>query len=146
MVTYNFQTNKNNTSIIIITMDNNLIGEFENSKNNIYTLPNDCVGLLITYNWDIENKKFILYAPQIKDPHYVTKVKAIEEEIQNFIKTADNNPIYFAMPYETDYGILLTHKPEPFTGKLIGGGFEGHGTVAMIKDCPKNLLILGQND
>jgi hypothetical protein len=52
-----------------------------------------------------------------------------------------------ASPYDTMAEILLSRKPTKFLKYTdFSNSFEGHGSCAMIEDCPKRILILGQSD
>lgn len=46
--------------------------------------------------------------------------------------------------YETDFPILLFDEPQNKT-RLIGSGFN-YGSINMIRNCPKDILILAEND
>lgn len=69
----------------------------------------------------------------------------VPADMQAFI---DSHPDFvMAYGYQTIMGFLLSERPVKLSpNQLLGGGFEGHGTTAIINDCPKRLLILGQND
>lgn len=52
-----------------------------------------------------------------------------------------------AEPYDTEARILLSRKPKKkikYTD--FASSFEGQGSCAMIENCPKRILILGQSD
>jgi hypothetical protein len=52
-----------------------------------------------------------------------------------------------AAPYDTDVMIYLSRMPTKSVNyEDFGSSFEGHGTCAMIENCPKRILILGGND
>jgi hypothetical protein len=52
-----------------------------------------------------------------------------------------------AEPYDTYGSILLSRKPTKRVEYTdFAGSFEGHGSCAMIENCPKRILILGQSD
>ena len=52
-----------------------------------------------------------------------------------------------AAPYDTEVMIYLSRMPTKSVNyEDFGSSFEGHGTCAMIENCPKRILILGGND
>ena len=74
-----------------------------------------------------------------------------------FLPTNENNPdeiiewlhdkdkFWLANAYETDYYILFAEEPKKFEGKQNGSDFN-HGSTNILMDCPKNILILAEND
>lgn len=64
-------------------------------------------------------------------------------ELKNFIEKYPN--CFHVCAYETDGAFLLSEKPSKFTGGRRGSGFN-YGSSNILIDCPKNLLILAEND
>ncbi len=121
-----------------------LILHFEGKKckdvgDGFYTLSNEAKCLNVNFNWSDKMAVWEFY----KGGGLLKTKKEIEEFINS---TKDKKEIYMANAYETSSCLLLSEKPEKIKLKMEGGGFEGHGTTAFIDDCPKRLLILGQND
>jgi hypothetical protein len=50
-----------------------------------------------------------------------------------------------ANAYNTGITFLLSKKPRPFSGTLIGEGFN-HGSTNILMGLPKAILILAEND
>ena len=66
-----------------------------------------------------------------------------EKDIMNFIY--NHTDWRYAKAYETYSEFLLSKPPIEFKGKAMGSGFN-YGSTNIILDCPKQLLILAEND
>lgn len=84
--------------------------------------------------YDIEDIEFI----EVLEPPY----KEVEK-IENFIRKYPD--FYIASAYETQSTILLSREPMKFKGEQIGSEFN-YGSTNILKNCPKNILILAEND
>ncbi len=104
-----------------------------------YTLSDSALCLKVGFNWNDKKAVWDFYRSDILEE----KKKEIEEFINS---TKDKKEIYMANAYETSSCLLFSEKPKEIKLNIKGDGFEGHGTTAFIDDCPKRLLILGQND
>ena len=84
--------------------------------------------------WDLEDIEVI----NAGYPSKKTELDKFKEKYPNYAT---------AEPYDTQGRILLSKKP---TKKVkytdFASSFEGHGSCAMIENCPKRILILGQAD
>lgn len=65
------------------------------------------------------------------------------EKIKTFIKKYPGYVVGSA--YNTDMTIILSIKPPKFNGKWSGTGFN-YGSTNILTDCPKDILILAEND
>src|SRR4029078_6028339 len=87
--------------------------------------------------WEVSDLDFIKTRTDIPNPDI--------ELVTNFIRNAGDN-LRVANAYETSTVFLLNGDPKPFKGGILCVGFEGHGTTALLMNCPKHILILGEND
>ena len=71
------------------------------------------------------------------------KESVVENEIIEFIKEYPSFVV--ASAYETFTTFLISERPDKWNGEVHGSGFN-YGSTNLIKDCPKNLLILAEND
>ncbi len=111
----------------------------EKIDDGFYTISDSMICLQVNFNWSDVVAVWHCYRDDVKEE----KIK----EIEQFIDTVKNKSvIYMANAYGTSNCLLLSEQPQKIKLNIIGGGFEGHGTTAFIDNCPKRLLILGQND
>ena len=105
---------------------------------------------VIKAKWMKENEDFLnehelsdgIY--DVTDIAYLDLHKATLEEIKEFTREHDN--FVYASAYEVDEVFLLAHGPEAIdTDKWDGSGFN-YGSVNIINNCPKSILILAEND
>jgi hypothetical protein len=67
-------------------------------------------------------------------------------QYKQYLEFTIENPEYvICSAYETDETILLNKRPEKFNGKIKGSGFN-YGSTTIIQNCPKDILILAEND
>lgn len=66
-----------------------------------------------------------------------------DEAVQSFINQYPNYVI--ASAYETSAYIFLAKSPDKFNGKRYGSGFH-YGSTNILQNCPKDILILAEND
>lgn len=67
-----------------------------------------------------------------------------EQEVRRFIK---KYPKYFiASAYETEMRFLVASKPPRLQEKNLSGSGFNYGSTNIIKNCPKTVLILAEND
>ena len=57
----------------------------------------------------------------------------------------DKNGVFFGAPYETIGVFLFAKKPKKISLENVTGG-AGHGANVLVTDCPRELLILAEND
>lgn len=67
----------------------------------------------------------------------------LEEKVKKFIE--ENPDWVLASAYATEYYILFAKQPPKFTGEHIGWGFN-YGSTNLLIDCPRNILILAEDD
>lgn len=68
-----------------------------------------------------------------------------EPRLDEVIVFADQYPDFvIANAYETFTCLLLSRRPDPFQGPVLGT--LGQGATALIESAPTRLLILAQND
>ena len=77
---------------------------------------------------------------------------AVDANIESAIEWIENHEkFWIADAYETDFPILLSDEPRCLNSKKwneecwIGSGFN-YGSTNIIKNCPKDILILAEND
>lgn len=88
--------------------------------------------------------------PMVRDGIYdVTGIEYIcvnNNDLPSAMEFVKKHPgFYIASSYGTTATILFAEKPREFTGGACGSGFN-LGSTNIISDCPKNILILAQND
>ncbi len=67
----------------------------------------------------------------------------LTSKIEDFIR---RNPDFcVAETYNVDVWFLLAKKPNKFIGEHSGSGFN-YGSSNILQNCPKDILILAQND
>lgn len=78
--------------------------------------------------------------------------KAVDRNIKSGIEWIRNHEKFWvADAYETDFPILLSDEPRCLNSKKwnkenwVGSGFN-YGSTNIIKNCPKGILILAEND
>jgi hypothetical protein len=87
--------------------------------------------------WDISDIEYISLVPNGdgKDPEHL-------EELSKFLDKYPNP--FVADAYETEYPFLLSAEPTKRV-EFIGSGFN-YGSNNIIDNCPKRILICGEND
>ena len=85
----------------------------------------------------------------------VSGIESFEVDDKNYgvaiVWMQNHKPFWVANAYETDCVILLAGKPRKLNSKKwnkenwMGSGFN-YGSTNTIKDCPKDILILAEND
>jgi len=75
----------------------------------------------------------------------VINVEAADVEVEAFIWKYPK--FWVASAYETDTTLLVATKPTKLVTKdiVIGSGFN-YGSTNVIRNCPKDILILAEND
>lgn len=91
--------------------------------------------------WDISNIEYIPLMIGIWRPTEKQKSDHIKK-LSDFISEYPNFVI--ADAYQTEYPILLSEKPN-IRVDYIGSGFN-HGSNNIIDNCPKRILICGEDD
>ena len=88
--------------------------------------------------YDITNIKHIVLDVSIYDMN--------EDDVNKIKAFIDKHP-YFVVgnAYETDKTIILSINPTKFNGKWDGNGFN-YGSTNILTNCPKDILILAEND
>lgn len=77
-----------------------------------------------------------------RDPFDTARTPKLDE----IVVFADQYPDFvIANAYETFTCLLLSRRPDPFQGLVLGTEFN-YGATALIENAPKRLLILAQND
>lgn len=126
------------------TGGDSIILHFEDTKvinlsDGFYSVSETTICLEFLFNW---NKEMAVWSC-----HSAENKEKIIKEIEHFISIMNGKKeVFMAYAYDTDCCLLFSEKPEKFKPTMKGGGFEGHGTTALIDDCPKRILILGEND
>lgn len=108
----------------------------------------DKIGYVPDGVWDISDIDFIELSPQ-----YVLEGKSwrkltedeIKTHLENLSSFLDNNPnCVIADAYQTEHPFLLATKPTKQV-KYMGSGFN-RGSNNIIDNCPKRILICGEDD
>ncbi len=80
----------------------------------------------------------------------VTNIEVVDAETEDVIVEAfiwKYPKFWVASAYETDTILLVATLPNKITtkGNLLGSGFN-YGSTSVIRNCPKDILILAEND
>ena len=79
----------------------------------------------------------------VSDINYIVVDNREVKKVINWIK--EKNKFWIASAYATKTEILFAKKPKKFKGNQEGSGFS-YGSTNILTNCPKNILILAQND
>ncbi len=125
----------NGKSIILHFEDFSVV----NLEDGFYSVSDSTISLEVGFNWSDDMAVWSYHSEEDKEK--------ILKEIEFFLQAIfPKKEVFMATSYDTNICLLLSEKPQKFKPNMQGGGFEGHGTTALIDDCPKRFLILGQND
>ncbi len=93
-----------------------------------------------------KHEKMIHIKDGVYDVTGIEFLPAHENNSDKVIEWLENkDKFWLANAYETDYHILFAEEPKKFEGKRNGSDFNCGSTNILI-DCPKNVLILAEND
>ena len=79
----------------------------------------------------------------VTDNAFIVKKDKNAEEVVKWVNERER--VWLANAYETNTHIFFEREPNKFTGKRYGSGFN-YGSTNILTDCPKNILILAEND
>ena len=97
-------------------------------------------------NFMVKHEKVETVRDGVYDITDIDFVIGKKNDYDNIVKWLENkDKFWLANAYETDYYILFAEEPKKFNGKQKGEGFN-YGSTSMLLDCPKDVLILAEND
>jgi len=123
---------------IVLSILVDVIGEWR-IKDKV-EIPDDFESIELTYLkdgvYDISDLEFLIIGTKDIDEKLISDIEDFVTKHPDFV---------VANPYQVEYPILISKKPNKYTGKGYGSWFN-HGSSNIITNCPNSILILAQND
>lgn len=100
-------------------------------------MENECADVLLKDGmWDITGIPYLFVEVQ-------NRSEELPEGALMFVEKYGTSNIMVGCAYETWGMVLLAGKPKEYTG---WDGSFGHGACAVLSGCPRDLLIIAEND